>query len=131
MSAIATAMPTAAETKFWTARPAICAEVRQRRLARVELPVRVRQERRRRVERDVPGARAEVPRVERVQRLGAQDHVEQQRRRAPLKTSTRPRVGLPVLPAPGVDAQQAVEHRSTGAETRREDDALAVKTRAM
>ena len=66
-------------------------EVRHRRLAAVELPVRVRQERRGRVERDVPRARAEVPRVPRVQRLGAQDQVEQhaERRRSRRARSGR------------------------------------------
>ena len=65
------------------------AEVRERRLAAVVLPVRVRDERRRRVEAQVPGARVEAVRVERVQRLRAQDQVEREPER-PEKTSSEP-----------------------------------------
>ena len=76
--ATATTMPTAAETKFCTASPAIWLKNDERRLAAVVLPVRVRDERRRRVERQVPGARVKAVRVERMQRLRAQDQVERE-----------------------------------------------------
>ena len=54
-SAMATAMPTAAETKFWTVRPSHLGQVATSRLARVVLPVRVGDEADRRVEREVRG----------------------------------------------------------------------------
>ena len=57
--------------------PGHLAEVRHRRLAAVVLPVRVGHERRGGVERHVPRAGVEALRVERVQRLRAQDQVEQ------------------------------------------------------
>ena len=52
-SAMATAMPTAAETKFCTARPAICTRWPMRRLTRVGLPVGVGDE----ADRGVPRQR--------------------------------------------------------------------------
>ena len=77
MSATATEMPTAAETKFWTARPAICDEMAHRRLARVGLPVGVGHERRRGVERQ---RRVDAGEPERQGQVGleALERVEQQ-----------------------------------------------------
>ena len=51
-SAIATAIPTAAETKFWTASPLICVRWLIVDSPRVVLPVRVGDEAHRRVERE-------------------------------------------------------------------------------
>ena len=106
--------------------PGHLAEVRHRRLAAVVLPVRVGHERRGGVEREVPGAGVEVLRVERVQRLRAQDQEEQQPDRE-REEEHAARVGLPVLAALGVDAQQpvgdALERTGDGVE----EDALAAE----
>ena len=90
-------------------------EVGERRLAGVELPVRVRDERSGGVERDVPGARGEVLRVERVQPLGAQDEVEQ-REGERAEDQDGARVALPVLTALGPHAEQAVDRALDEAE---------------
>ena len=98
-------------------------EVRERRLAGVELPVGVRHERRGGVERQVPGGRGEVLRVERVQPLGAQDEVEQ-REGERAEDEDRARVPLPVLTALAPYPEQAVErplHEAEGVQLARED----------
>ena len=73
-------------------------EVRHRRLAAVVLPVGVGEERRGGVERVVPRGRREPQRVPRVQRLGAQDQVQQQPEQR-AEDQDRLRVRLPVLAA--------------------------------
>ncbi len=105
--------------------PGHLAEVRHRRLAAVELPVRVRDERRGRVERDVPGRRLEALRVPGMQALGAQDEVEHEPREE-REGDRRERVRLPVLAAIRVGPQQAApaaldrrEHRGQPACARR------------
>ena len=107
-SAIATAMPTAAETKFCTARPAICDEVAQRVLTRVRLPVGVRDEAGRGVERLIGRhLRNRVRRPEML--LHAQEHVEEQHgdgaeREHRTQVTAPGLVGVRVDPARAVDA---------------------------
>ena len=109
-------MPTAAETKFWTASPAIWLRYDIVVLAGVVLPVRVGDEARRRVERDVGEHRRSAVRVERQVALQAQEQVEQRPRRA-LKTSAVAR--RPSSPAPlGAGPEEAVERTLDGGEPR-------------
>ena len=100
------------------------AEVGERRLAAVVLPVRVGHERRGGVEREVPGAGVEVLWVERVQRLRAQDEEEHQPA-GEREEDHAAGVGLPVLAARGVDAQQPVGEALEGSRDRVEERALA------
>ena len=82
--------------------PGHLAEVAQRRLAAVVLPVCVGHERRRGVEGHVPGAGVEALRVEGLDVLGAQDQVQREPEQA-REDDQGAGVGLPVLPAVGVD----------------------------
>ena len=86
-SATATAMPTAAETKFCTARPAHLREVAHRRLAGVVLPVRVRDEADGGVEGERRRDARHAGRVEEERALDALEQVEAEDETA-LKAST-------------------------------------------
>ena len=107
--------------------PEHLADVGHRVLAAVVLPVRVGEERGDGVERDVPWGRVElhpavvVPGIE---RLGAQDQVEDQPARKREEEEAL-RIGLPVLFALSIDAEGAIEPPLEPAENRREEDALA------
>ena len=113
MTATRTAMPTAAETKFWTASPAIWLRYDIVVLAAVVLPVRVRDEARGRVERDVRRDGREAVRVQEEVALEPEQRVEESEEdRAEDEDGLR--VALPVLLPRGPVADEAHRSRARG-----------------
>ena len=104
--------------------PGHLAEVRHRRLAAVELPVRVRDERRDGVEGHVPRARVKALGIERVQRLRAQDQIQREPEQRG-EDQQAAGVGLPVLPTAHVHPKRAVEQPLERPDHGREEHALA------
>ena len=106
--ATATVRPTAAETKFCTARPGHLREVAHRVLAGVVLPVRVGHEAHGGVEGEGLGHRPDVGRVDGQRSLEALEGVDDEDGHA-TEGEQRVGVGAPALLAVRVDAAEAVE----------------------
>ena len=91
---MATAIPTAADTKFWTGEPGHLRQVAHRRLAAVVLPVRVRDEARGGVERERGRDAGDVRRVQEQRALDALEEEEPEHRDA-AEREERERVDRP------------------------------------
>ena len=123
-NAIATEIPTAADTKFCTVSPAICVKMAHRPLAAVVLPVRVRHE----ADRSVEGERRRHPvHVGRIERQHALDPLEQVEPENRNRAERKQRQGIdgPLLLAPRVDTAEPVEHTLD----RQEDTVARVRAR--
>ena len=104
------------------------AEVRERVLARVVLPVRVRDKARRRVEGEERVDRAHAVRVERQELLDLEDR-EQDHEHDRVRDEHRPRVRPPGLLDRRIDAAQAVDHAVDRVEHAVEERVLAGEDR--